>query len=125
MMFKDDLYGFGEMVWRNRQSDEWKAPLPGQEGYTEEERLRYIASLFFITSDLLTAIDPDDARLEFLRQKVSSTREEVAREFRDIGLSKKIMTRWFEKTYFYEPKREDLLRVLHRLQQGDTESELG
>ena len=72
----------------------------------------------------MTAIDPDDARLEFLRQKVSSTREDVAREFRDIGLSKKIMTRWFEKTYYYEP-REDLLRVLHRLQQGDTESELG
>ena len=124
MMYMDALYGFGEMVWRNRQSDEWKAPLPGQEEYTEEERLRYLASLFFITSDLLTAIDIDDERLEFLRQKVSSTREDIAREFRDIGLSKKIMTRWIEKTYFYEP-REDLFGILNRLRRGDVESELG
>lgn len=124
MMYMDALYGFGEMVWRNRQSDEWKAPLPGQEGYTEEERLRYIASLFFITSDLLTAIDPDDARLEFLRQKVSSTREDVAREFRDIGLSNKIRNLWSLEMYSDEPE-EDLIRIFDKLQQGDVESELG
>lgn len=124
MMYMDALYGFGEMVWREKDNVKWKAPIPGQEGYTDEERLRYLASLFFAMSDLLTAVDPEDARLELMCHKISYIRDMVACEFRDIGITDKIRKHWLEKFYGYDP-REELTRILHRLQQGDTESELG